>query len=537
MYMHQAMKQPDTKDFQKAMEKEMKDQLDAGVLELIKRSDVPKGATLLPAVWQMKRKRDIKTRQVKKHKARLNLDGSRMVKHRDYDLTYAPVASWGIIKLLLALVLTLGWHTVQLDYVLAFTQAPIERELYMQIPKGMEVEGGRSDDHCFKLKKNIYGGKQAGRVWNQYLVNKLKDCGFKQSKIDECVFYHGKIIYVLYTDDSIIAGPDKQEIEKVIKKMKKHLDLTVEGDLKDFLGVNIERKDGGFLMTQPQLIAQILEALRLKQKDQPLSKESASNSKTTPMLSSKILLKETDSPDFDNQFHYRSVIGKIAYLEKGTRPELAYACHQCSRYSSAPKKAHGEALKRIGRYLLGTADKGMFIKPDPTKSFEVYVDADFCGNWDERYGHEPDTARSRHGYVIMYAGIPIIHKSQLQTEIALSTTESEYTGLSYALRETIPLMELLKEMKEQGIPVLDHRPKVHCKVFEDNSGALEIASVHKYRPRTKHLCTKLHHFRSYVTGKQITILPIDTTAQPSDIFTKPLSEDLFVKHRKFLLGW
>lgn len=536
MYMHEAMRQPDKKEFQKAMTKEMRDQIDQGVIELVQKSDLPKGATLLPAVWQMKRKRDIKTREVKKHKARLNIDGSRMVKHRDYDLTYAPVASWGIIKLLLALVLTLGWHTVQLDYVLAFTQAPVERELYMRIPKGMEVEGGNSADYCFKLKKNTYGQKQAGRVWNQFLVKKLRECGFVQSKIDDCVFYNGKMIYVLYTDDSIIAGPDKSEINKVIEKMQKKLELTVEGDLEDFLGVNIEKKDGGYWLTQPQLINQILEALRFKQKDQPIN-QSTANPKSTPMVSSRILQKEPDSPDFDNQFNYRSVIGKIAYLEKGTRPELAYACHQCSRFSSDPKKAHGEAVKRIGRYLLGTADKGMFVKPDISRSFEVFVDADFCGNWDKRYGHEPDTARSRHGYVITYAGIPIVHKSQLQTEIALSSTESEYTGLSYALREAIPLMRLLKEMKEHGIPVLDHHPKVHCRVFEDNSGALEIASVHKWRPRTKHICVKLHHFRSYVTRKLVSIHKIATEDQPADIFTKPLAEELFVRHRKWLLGW
>ena len=179
----------------------------------------------------------------------------------------------------------------------------------------------------------------------------------------------------------------------------------------------------------------------------------------------------------------------------------------------------------------------MFIKPDLKESFRVYVDADFAGNWDKRYGHEPDTARSRHGYVIMYAGVPIVHKSQLQTEIALSTTESEYTGLSYALRETIPLMNLLKEMKEKGLPVLDHRPKVHCKVFEDNSGALEIATVHKFRPRTKHIATKLHHFRSYVTSGEISINAIDTEDQPADILTKPLQKEPFLKHRKWLLGW
>ena len=88
-----------------------------------------------------------------------------------------------------------------------------------------------------------------------------------------------------------------------------------------------------------------------------------------------------------------------------------------------------------------------------------------------------------------------MHKSQLQTEIALSSTESEYTGLSYALQEAIPLMELLKEMRGKGLQVLDHRPKVHCQVFKDNSEALEIATVHKWRPRTKYIATKLHHFR------------------------------------------
>ena len=105
---------------------------------MVKKKDVPKGATLLPAVWQMKRKRDITTREIKNHKARLNIDGSRMVKYRDYNLTYAPVANWATIKLLLALTLIHDWHTVQLDYVLAFTQAPVERELYMKIPRDLK---------------------------------------------------------------------------------------------------------------------------------------------------------------------------------------------------------------------------------------------------------------------------------------------------------------------------------------------------------------------------------------------------------------
>ena len=132
--------------------------------------------------------------------------------------------------------------------------------------------------------------------------------------------------------------------------------------------------------------------------------------------------------------------------------------------------------------------------PDLTRSLEVFVDSNFCGNWHKKYAGETDSVRSRHSYIIIYAGFPIVSTSQLQTEIALSTTEANYTGLLYALREAIPIMKLLKEMRKKGFGFLDHKVKVHCRVFKDNSGAIEMMVVHKWRPRTKHIATKLHHF-------------------------------------------
>ena len=88
MYLHEALREPDRDKFVQAMQKEMDDQMANGNYDLMRRSDVPKGATVLPAVWQMKRKRDIMTRKVKKYKARLNIDGSRMKKGKHYDETY-----------------------------------------------------------------------------------------------------------------------------------------------------------------------------------------------------------------------------------------------------------------------------------------------------------------------------------------------------------------------------------------------------------------------------------------------------------------
>jgi hypothetical protein len=292
----------------------------------------------------------------------------------------------------------------------------------------------------------------------------------------------------------LLAGPDKRKIDKIIEELqtKAKLAITVEGDLADFLGVNIDRRsDGTIHLTQPHLIDQILSDLRLD--------NDKVNTRSTPAASSKLLTRHSKSPSFDNSFNYRSVIGKLNYLEKATRSDISYAVHQCARFVSDPKIEHGEAVRWLGRYLKGTRDKGTVMNPIQGKELEVYVDASFCGDWDPvEAAQDRDTARSRHGYIINYTGCPLLWKSQLQTEVALLSTESEYTGLSYALRDAIPIMQLLQEMKRRGFPIHPPQARVHCHVFEDNSGALEMARIHKYRPRTKHLNVRLHHFRDYV---------------------------------------
>ena len=106
-----------------------------GNFSIMLRSKVPKGKIILPAVWQMKRKRDIKIQEIKKYKARLNIDGSRMRQGVHYNQTYAPVTSWKFIRMLLILIAKYRWHSRQLDYVLTFPQAPMEREIYMKIPR------------------------------------------------------------------------------------------------------------------------------------------------------------------------------------------------------------------------------------------------------------------------------------------------------------------------------------------------------------------------------------------------------------------
>ena len=113
---------------------------------------------------------------------------------------------------------------------------------------------------------------------------------------------------------------------------------------------------------------------------------------------------------------------------------------QGARFNNDPKMSHKRAVKKIVRYLLDMQDKGIIFKPDLSKGLECYVDADFADGWEYGDHDAPTSVLSRTGYVIMYARCPITWVSRMQTEISLSTSESEYTALSTVMREMIPFI-------------------------------------------------------------------------------------------------
>ena len=183
-----------------------------------------------------------------------------------------------------------------------------------------------------------------------------------------------------------------------------------------------------------------------------------------------------------------------------------------------------------------TSDKGIILKPDESLGLECYVDASFAGGWSQADAQNAECVMSRTGYVLMYAGCSLLWCSKLQTEIALSTTEAEYIALSQAMREVIPLMTLMSEI-DKVFPIGFKKPKIHCKVWEDNESCISIAKNQKFSPRTKHIAIKWHHFRSFVNSSSVSIHSIDTKEQTADIFTKPLDHSLFEYLRHKLCGW
>ena len=157
------------------------------------------------------------------------------------------------------------------------------------------------------------------------------------------------------------------------------------------------------------------------------------------------------------KWNYRSLVGMLNFLTNSSHPELAYVVHQCTKFCNNPKRIHEQAIKRIIQYSLSTRTKdgsykGLLFKIDKTKSINIYVDISFAGDWDKLLSEEPSLAFPITDFVIYYAGCPVVSMSKLQTEISLSTTESEYIALSNSMRDAIPVMTLLDEVKK-ALPI------------------------------------------------------------------------------------
>lgn len=229
MYLDQALKAADKAEFIKAMVEEVKLQTKNGHWQIIPVEDVPHGHEVLPAAWAMKHKHQIKTQEVYKWKVRLNLHGGMQTYGVNFWETYAPVVLWPTIQLMLILASIHEWHTCQIDFLLAYPQANIECKMYMLIPHGFHVcSTGSTKTHVLKHIKNIYGSKQAGKVWNNHMNERMTSdkIGFTCSKFDPCVYYYNMVIFMVYVDDGIFARSELNQIEEAKSCVQQCFNIT-----------------------------------------------------------------------------------------------------------------------------------------------------------------------------------------------------------------------------------------------------------------------------------------------------------------------
>jgi hypothetical protein len=494
------------------------------------------GMKVLPMVWALKLKR-FPDGLAKKFKARFCVRGDRQIEGIDFFETWAPVVQWTTVRAMMILATKMKLCTAQADITAAFVHAPLaeNEHIYVEQPKGRVY--GVEGEYVLKLNRSVYGIRQAPRNFFQYLAKHFESEQLHQSDSDPCLFVGDKVTAIVYVDDILFFSQSDDEINRVIANLNsKGINIRRKGSAEGFLGVQVDRTALGpihqITLTQAGLSKRVVEALGLCSKySTPIS---------TPAEAAP-LPKDANGTAASESFNYAAVIGMMLYLSGHSRPDIAFAVHQCARYTFKPTRRHKLALIRIGRYLKGTMDKGIIMTPTKEPRVDCYPDADFAG----LYGHEdvqdPHCARSRTGYVILAFGCPVLWVSKIQQCISLSTMEAEYISISSACRDLFPVVAMIRELSRTVGLNDDFVSKIHVKIHEDNVGALTLGKLEPRRmtPRSKHYAIKYHWFREHVAdpAMRITLVKIDTKNQLGDIFTKGLTKDSFERLRFMLMGW
>jgi hypothetical protein len=283
-------------------------------------------------VYKLKRN---EAREIVKHKARLVAHGFVQQEGIDFDEVFAPVARMESVRLLLALVAQEGWQ-VHMDVKSTFLNEDLKEEVYVHQSVGFIVAG--QEGNVLRLRKALYGLRQAPRAWNSKLNDTLKKMDFVQSEHEHAMYRrsHGNDILLVgvYVDDLVITGSSLAAVEEFKKEMKRVFLMSDLGLLSFYLGIEVRQDAGGITLRQTHYAKKILEMTGMTD-----CKVAA-----TPMEERLRLSRDSTTEEVDATL-YRRIVGSLRYLIH-TRPDLTYAVGYVSRFLERPNEEHLQAVKK-----------------------------------------------------------------------------------------------------------------------------------------------------------------------------------------------
>nr|GEW84686.1 retrovirus-related Pol polyprotein from transposon TNT 1-94 [Tanacetum cinerariifolium] len=287
----------------------------------------------------------------------------------DYDETFAPVARIEAIRLFLAYDAHKDFTVYQMDVKTAFLNLILKEEVYVGQPPGFVSK--QYPDHVYALDKALYGLKQAPRAWYDVISKFLIDSGFQKGSIDTTLFIKNKgkhiMLIQIYVDDIIFGSTNPKYCTKFLELIVKRFEMSMMGEMKFFLGLQVNQFSNGIFINQSKYILDILKRFGLENCDSVL----------TPMVEQAKLKIDLVGKLVDHT-DYRSKIGSLMYVTS-SRPDIMFATCMCARYQANPNKHHVSAVKRIFRYLKGTVNLGLWYPKDSGFDLTAYSDADHAG--------------------------------------------------------------------------------------------------------------------------------------------------------------
>ncbi|SGZ03881.1 BQ5605_C032g11027 [Microbotryum silenes-dioicae] len=486
---------------------------DFKVFTIEPRSSVPPGATIVTSKFVWKTKRNA-SGEVTGRKARLVAQGNRQRNGIDFSETFAPVARFSSIRCLLALAAANGYHVHQADIDKAYLHGELDHDIWMTTPRGFDFPS----DKVLRLRRSIYGLKQAGRIWNRHIDTSLRNLGYKATGTDHCIYSRiddqQRPHYIaLYVDDLLIVSPHLDEIERVICGLEQRYGVKRLGPAEYILGIQIRRlDDGSIALSQERYIMDVLARFHF---------DTTTRGTTVPMTPGLSLTAIPGQGTERIRSWYLQAIGSLLYISLGTRPDIAFAVSYLSRFANNPGRRHWIAVKHVLRYLRATYRDELLYAHGPAKVTGV------VGYSDANWGACVDTSISTMGYVFYLAGAAVSWSSKRQTRVADSTTDAEYLALSHAGKEAIYLTQLLSELHVSPIAA--------AHIFTDNEAAAAVAHDPVRTSGTRHIRLREHFVRDMVNRGDISLSHVGTADMVADVFTKALGPKIFGTHC-FALG-
>ncbi|XP_020251846.1 uncharacterized protein LOC109829137 [Asparagus officinalis] len=311
------------------------------------------------------------------------------------------------------------------------------------------------------------------------------------------LFHHGGVtIYMLvYVDDIVVAGSSQSAVDQLLRALSSSFPIKDLGQLHYFLGIEVVYNSGGITLMQHKYASDLLHRAHMEN----------CKSVSTPMSVTDKLARDCGTVlDDDDAFKYRSMVGGLQYLTL-TRPDISFAVNKVCQYLSKPTDVHWEAVKRILRYVKGTAATGLYLRRSNSTLLSVFTDADWAGCMDDR--------RSTGGFAVFLGPNLISWSSRKQPTVSRSSTEAEYKALANGTAEATWVQSLLKELD-----VCQPRPPV---LWCDNLGATYLTANPVFHARTKHIEVDFHFVREKVALGTLDVRFVSSKDQVADGFTKP----------------
>ncbi|KAL8155216.1 hypothetical protein AgCh_000556 [Apium graveolens] len=461
---------------------------------------IPKNRSVVGSKWVFRNKTD-SDGLITRNKARLVGKGYSQQEGIDYDEIFVPVARLEAIRIFLAYAAHKKFTVFQMDVKSAFLNGELEEEVYVEQPP--DFVDSKHPDYVYRLDKALYGLKQAPRAWYETLAQFLLESGFNRGTIDKTLFYlnHGKdlLLVQIYVDDIIFGSTNDRLCKKFAKLMQSRYQMSMMGELSYFLGLQVKQNEEGIFICQTKYTRNLLKKFGMQD----------CSSASTPMATATKLDKDTGkSVDITD---YRGMIGSLLYLT-ASRPDIMYATCLCARFQAYPREPHLTAVKRIFKYLKGTADMGLWYPRESDFKLIGYSDADFASCKIDR--------KSTSGSCQFLGGRLVSWFSKKQKSISTSTAEAEYIAAGSCCTQ---ILWMKNQLLDYGLTYF--KIPIYC----DNQSAIAMTGNPVQHSMTKHISIWYHFIREHVDEGTVELHFVPTDQQLADIFTKPLCEATFTR--------